>query len=203
MFYSITNIVINVNSIIVKNLATSSSSKKERLSIRSEALADQHTIATMYSSYKPLKSRSKSTTDLFRATSPENNVGDVCSTLSRPSRRRQGPTPPRRTDSLLSVHEATSQKRVRSILAEDISWQFSGSPGKASPGQSPRSNNFVRRLVESLERRQREGTVESPVKRTGWGLGPKRHQDVGVRKALLEEEPVDVGRVTREQAFVR
>jgi hypothetical protein len=108
-------------------------------------------ITRMYSSYGDGKGRSKSTLDVFRAAedASEQQPSLGSSTMSRYGRRRRTPAPPQ-------------VKRVRSYLSEDIRRQFELGFEKSTPAttaqlpQSPSSSSFVKRLVATLERKQRE-----------------------------------------------
>ena len=89
--------------------------------------------------------RSKSVTNVFQV----DDDGQ-----SRGSRRRRAPAPPQPT-----AEADAALKRARSYLTDDVRRQFalgfeSSTDGRKS--QSPQPANFVKRLVATLERRQRD-----------------------------------------------
>ena len=133
----------------------------------------------MYTSYNGWSSRSKSTTDVYRASTRISELEDDSSyppashsTLSRLGGRRRCET----------AASSVNISRDRSYLADDVRKQFergfeSSTSNKANgvddiaPPSNPRSNNFVKRLVETLERRQREQQQQQQQQQQRNGIG--------------------------------
>lgn len=131
----------------------------------------------MFSSYGGASSRSKSTTDIFRASSADvddasyppaitnythfrKNTNPSAVVNNRRRRIVEAPIPPQRSNSSFTVNldpDASALKRVRSYLTADD--EPDPSHDNVLPTQltqSPGSKNFVKKLVATLERRQRE-----------------------------------------------
>lgn len=123
----------------------------------------------MYTSYSSLGCRSRSTADIFKAQSLDNashppmTYGTTLTrtsssiTMSNVNRRRRAagaPAPPRRSDSFAGVVVPSVLKRARANEARRRLIETS-TPIITTQTQTPRTK-FVKKLVASLERRQKE-----------------------------------------------
>ncbi|XP_003426357.1 uncharacterized protein LOC100678599 [Nasonia vitripennis] len=150
----------------------------------------------MFSSYGGISSRSKSTTDIFRASSAELDDAsyppadqsyaryrkntDPAALANGPRRRVvAAPVPPRRSSSSLTVNLEPEAADLRSQPSEEEGESSHDSVLPTQLSQSPGSKNFVKRLVATLERRQREQQLAA--------IGPRSDADATNNELLYRK----------------